>query len=102
MILNIQLQKVLYYLVLAAVCEGIVLANGEVTYNTSPLNGNYTLGTTASFQCNDQYYLQGSQSSTCELKSTLTHTDYLFCIQGNQINRSPKIQTPFNLNISYT
>ena len=47
------------------ICKGLSLGNGRVNYNKSPVNGGYLVSTTASFQCNVGYYLQGSQSSIC-------------------------------------
>ena len=42
------------------------LENGEITYNTSSLNGDYPLYTVASFSCDEFYSREGSSSAICQ------------------------------------
>ena len=66
-------------------CQGLSLGNGRVNYNKSPVNGAYPVHTTASFQCNVGYYLQGSQSSIClaDGSSGQWNKQTSRCMQGN-------------------
>ena len=42
------------------------MSHGEVSYNRSPVNGRYLVGTMASFSCNYGYTRSGSASRTCQ------------------------------------
>ena len=42
------------------------LGNGTITYSHPPMpNGEYSGDTVADFSCNDEYQIQGSESSHC-------------------------------------
>ena len=49
-----------------ATCAPISLANGLANYTTSLEKGRYLVDTEASFSCNSDYYLRGSNSRVCE------------------------------------
>ena len=58
-----------YYVVL---CDGLSLPNGEVNYDPESINGEYPMGTIASFTCNYGYNLNGSNSRTCQISGNWT------------------------------
>ena len=47
-------------------CDGLLLPNGEVNYDPESINGEYPVGTIASFTCDSGYNLNGSTSRTCQ------------------------------------
>ena len=48
-------------------CQALSLVNGQINYNEpAAINGDYPVGTVASFTCTDNYYLSGSESITCQ------------------------------------
>ena len=47
-------------------CSSLSLTNGQITYDTSPTNGGYTVDTIASLTCDLGYTLSGSSSITCQ------------------------------------
>ena len=54
----------------AVFCNGFSLSNGQVTYNLVSMNGQYPVGTTASFTCDSGYNVVGSNSITCQPSGT--------------------------------
>ena len=50
-----------------ATCSSIAVSNGTISYDEDPAdNGHYHVNTTATFSCNDEYYLDGDLSIICE------------------------------------
>ena len=48
-------------------CSALALSNGMISYNGNPADdGRYPVNTTATFTCNDEYYLDGDITGTCE------------------------------------
>ena len=47
-------------------CGHLNLINGHVTYNRSPVGGNYPVDTVASFSCNSGYYKSQAGTRTCQ------------------------------------
>ena len=47
-------------------CAALNLGNGQISYNKSPGEGKYPVGTVASFLCDPGYNRQGSSSKTCQ------------------------------------
>ena len=43
------------------------LENGDTAYNESDINGEYPVGTMASFSCSSGFSLSGSDSSICQM-----------------------------------
>ena len=56
--------------IFVALCSGLSLPNGQATYNPVSINGQYSVGTTASITCDSGYYLKGSNSRTCQPTGT--------------------------------
>ena len=49
-------------------CKALSLKNGDIAYNeSSDINGEYPVGTVASFLCNSGFSICGSKSSTCQM-----------------------------------
>ena len=49
-------------------CSALILSDGGISYNKSPLNnGGYPVGTVAEFSCNFGYSQSQSNSRTCQL-----------------------------------
>ena len=55
-------------------CAGLSLQNGQVRYNQASMNGQYPVGTTASFSCGSGYKLRGQNSRSCQATGTWTQT----------------------------
>ena len=53
-------------------CGLLRLENGEVSYNTHPLNRSFSVNTTASFSCNSHYRRDGPSSVTCQISGNWT------------------------------
>ena len=51
------------------------VSNGEVSYSESLVYGGYPVNTTASFACDYEYALSGSESSICEASGTWNEHD---------------------------
>ena len=48
-------------------CPALSLSNGTVNYDRDRANnGQYPVNTTATFTCDDDYYPDGDESTTCE------------------------------------
>ena len=47
-------------------CPALSISNGDITYNKNALNGNYPVGTIASFRCDYGYLLQGQHGAYCQ------------------------------------
>ena len=63
-------------------CLPVSLANGNVSYDTSPYAyGYYPALTGASYLCNNGYYLDGPSSSTSTTESVWSGTPT--CREGN-------------------
>ena len=56
--------------------------NGHVSYNQGSINGQYPVGTKASFECSSGYRLEGSASRTCQNSGYFNH--WTFCEQSNK------------------
>ena len=62
----------MFFIVLPVQCSFLRLENGEVSYNTSPVNGSFPANTTASFSCNSHYRRDGPSSVTCQISGNWT------------------------------
>ena len=75
-------------------CPPLSLANGEITYDMSPLNENYPVGTAASFSCDYGYSQLGTSTSTCQDSGIWNHQTPM-CIQSKEIfwcvNKMPRV-----------
>ena len=69
----------------SALCPAISFENGEVNYDMCPVNEAYTVGTVASFMCNQKYRLSASIKRTCQSPNTWTE-ETPKCIMGNELN----------------
>ena len=48
-------------------CSGLTLSNGAINYDEDPADdGHYPVTTIATVTCNDEYYLDGDLTATCE------------------------------------
>ena len=63
-------------------CDGLSLSNGRVSYNQESVNGEYPVGTTASYTCNSGYNLKGPNPRTCQSSGTWTQGSP-YCEQSN-------------------
>ena len=50
----------------AGTCSALSLSNGQVSYNTSTVNGGYPVDTKASFTCNSGHSGSGSGFTICQ------------------------------------
>ena len=67
-------------------CASQSLENGQISYNTLPLeNRGYTVGTLASFTCMNTYNLFGSEASICQENGTWNQAIPLCADSGNEI-----------------
>ena len=48
-------------------CGALSISNGAVAYSRDPVNGQYTVGTIASFSCYSGYRRDGPSSRTCQI-----------------------------------
>ena len=46
-------------------CPALTLANGQISYDASPVNGRYPVGATASLTCDYGYFQSGASRRTC-------------------------------------
>ena len=48
-------------------CSALTLSNGAINYDEDPADdGRYPMNTIATFTCNDEYYIDGNPTATCE------------------------------------
>ena len=70
----------LYFVV---TCSALTLSNGAINYDEDPADdGHYPVDTIATFICNDEYYLDGDLTATCE--SSALWSEKSIC-RGNEV-----------------
>ena len=96
---HVELTNVLHFIV-ANGCPDLTggLVNGKITFDKSPVNGQYPVGTIASFSCNSGYVLDAFSFAFCFKADPKNPNPYWFqplpllvfrvakC-EGNKINR---------------
>ena len=64
-------------------CSALALSNGMISSDEDPRDdGRYPVNTIATFTCNDEFYLDGDVSATCESSGSWSHES--IC-RGNEV-----------------
>ena len=80
-VLNIQIPKYIF----VVTCPALNLVNGQISYDASPVNGRFPVGTTASLSCDAGYSLSGTRTRTCHDLGNWDNQDQTpTCNAGNE------------------
>ena len=81
-----ELINVLYF-VAANGCPDLTggLVNGKVTFDKSPINGQYPVGTEASFSCNSGYVLNSFGGAKCFKADSNNPNPYWFAFRSTKM-----------------
>ena len=60
------------------------MSNGEVTYNSDPVNGIYLIGVVAVLSCTSGYNLYGRNRGFCKFDGTFDTIDSYGCSECNK------------------
>ena len=70
----------------AETCPSQIVSNGQVTYNSDPVNGRYLIGVVAVLSCASGYHLYGRNTGVCQFDGTFDAIDSSGCTDCNNNN----------------